>query len=163
MYRQMGYEDIIIWANNKIKEKSFEIPSPFSVGVSVGVSAEDAVRELVLENCTDIGSITPNEILEKQQYLDEIEKLKTKINTLENNKEKAFEYLKEIYNYVYSYVYFIQNFVKELRRGSKSISDLENESMWQFPPQNYGFDECAECLGKSWKAFMKGGIKNDET
>ena len=144
MYRQMGYEDIRRWADNKIKEKSFEIPSQFSVGVFT----EDAIRELVLENCPDIGFMTPNEILEKQQYLDEIEKLKTKINTLENNKEKAFEYLKEIYNYVYSYVDFIQNFVKELRRGSKSISDLETESMWQFPPQTYGFDECAKCLGK---------------
>lgn len=144
MYRQMGYEDIIRWADNKIKEKSFEIPSPFSVGVS----AEDAVRELVLENCTDIGSMTPIEMLEKQQYLDEIEKLKTKINTLENNKEKAFEYLKEIYDYVYSYVDFIKNFVKEIKSGRKSIFDLDNESMWLFPPQTYEFDKCAECLGK---------------
>lgn len=159
MYRQMGYEDIRRWADNKIKEKSFEIPSPFSVGVFT----EDAIRELVLENCPDIGFMTPNEILEKQQYLDEIEKLKTKISILENNKEKAFGYLKEIYDYVYSYVDFIQNFVKELRRGSKSISDLDYESMWLYPPQNYEFDKCAECLGKSWKAFMKGGIKNDET
>ena len=50
MYRQMGYEDIIRWADNKIREKSFEIPSPFSIGVST----KDAIRELVLENCLDI-------------------------------------------------------------------------------------------------------------
>lgn len=61
MYRQMGYEDIIRYADNKIKEKSFEIPIPFYVGVS----AEDAVRELVLENCPDVGLMTPKEILEK--------------------------------------------------------------------------------------------------
>ena len=104
--------------------------------------------ELVLENCPDIGFMTPNEILEKQQYLDEIEKLKTKISILENNKEKAFGYLKEIYDYVYSYVDFIKNFVKEIKSGRKSISDLDNESMWLFPPQTYEFDKCAECLGK---------------
>ena len=143
MYRLMGYEDIKRWADNKIKEKSFEIPSSFSVGVFT----EDAIRELVLENCPDIGFMTPNEILEKQQYVDEIEKLKTKINILENDKKKAFEYLKEIYDYVYSYVDFIKNFVNEIKSGRKSISDLDNESMWLFPPQNYEFDKCAECLG----------------
>lgn len=143
MYRLMGYEDIRRWADNKIKEKSFEIPNPFSVGVFT----EDAVRELVLENCPDIGFMTPNEILEKQQYLDEIEKLKTKINILENDKKKAFGYLKEIYDYVYSWVDFIKNFVNEIKSGRKSISDLDNESMWLFPPQTYEFDKCAECLG----------------
>ena len=50
--------------------------------------------------------MTSKEILEKQQYLDEIEKLKTKISILENDKKKAFEYLKEIYDCVYSYVDF---------------------------------------------------------
>ena len=144
MYRQMGYEDIIRWANNKIREKSFEIPSPFSVGVFT----EDAIRELVLENCPDIGFMTPNEILEKQQYLDEIEKLKAEVSILKNNKEKAFGHLKEIYDYVCSYVNFIKNFVKEIKSGRKSISDLDNESMWLFPPQTYEFDKCAECLGK---------------
>lgn len=143
MYRMMGYEDIRRWADNKIKEKSFEIPSPFSVGVFT----EDAIRELVLENCPDIGFMTPNEILEKQQYLDEIEKLKTKINILENDKKKAFGYLKEIYDYVYSWVDFIKNFVNEIKSGRKSISDLDNASMWLFPPQTYEFDKCAECLG----------------
>lgn len=143
MYRIMGYEDIRRWADNKIKEKSFEIPSPFSVGVFT----EDAIRELVLENCPDIGFMTPNEILEKQHYLDEIEKLKTKINILENDKKKAFGYLKEIYDYVYSWVDFIKNFVNEIKSGRKSISDLDNESMWLFPPQTYEFDKCAECLG----------------
>ena len=143
MYRLMSYEDIRRWVDNKIKEKSFEIPNPFSVGVF----AEDAVRELVLENCPDIGFMTPNEILEKQQYLDEIEKLKTKINILENDKKKAFGYLKEIYDYVYSWVDFIKNFVNEIKSGRKSISDLDNESMWLFPPQTYEFDKCAECLG----------------
>ena len=102
MYRLMGYEDIKRWADNKIKEKSFEIPNPFSVGVFT----EDAIKELVLENCPDVGLMTPKEILEKQQYLDEIEKLKTKISILENDKKKAFEYLKEIYDCVYSYVDF---------------------------------------------------------
>ena len=144
MYRQMGYEDIRRWADNKIKEKSFEIPSPFSVGVFT----EDAIKELVLENCPDIGFMTPNEILEKQQYLDEIEKLKAEVSILKNDKEKAFGYLKEIYDYVYSYVHFIKNFVKEIKSGRKSISDLDNESMWLFPPQTYEFDKCAECLGK---------------
>lgn len=43
MYRQMGYENIRRWVDNKIKEKSFEIPSPFSIGVST----KDAIRELV--------------------------------------------------------------------------------------------------------------------
>ena len=143
MYRMMGYEDIRRWADNKIKEKSFEIPSSFSVGVFT----EDAIRELVLENCPDIGFMTPNEILEKQQYLDEIEKLKTKINIVENDKKKAFGYLKEIYDYVYSWVDFIKNFVNEIKSGRKSISDLDNESMWLFPPQTYEFDKCAECLG----------------
>ena len=145
MYRQMGYEDIIRWADNKIREKSFEIPSPFSVGVFT----EDAIRELVLENCPDIGFMTPNEILEKQQYLDEIEKLKAEVSILKNDKEKAFEYLNEIYDYVCSYVDFIKNFVKEIKSGRKSISDLDNESMWLYPPQTYEFDKCAECLGKS--------------
>ena len=145
MYRQMSYEDIRRWADNKIKEKSFEIPSP----LSVGVFTEDAIRELVLENCPDIGLMTPNEILEKQQYLDEIEKLKTEVSILKNDKEKAFEYLKEIYDYVCSYVDFIKNFVKEIKSGRKSVSDLDNESMWNYPPQTYEFDKCAECLGKS--------------
>lgn len=145
MYRLMGYEDIRRWADNKIKEKSFEIPNPFSVGVFT----EDAVRELVLENCPDIGSMTPNEILEKQQYLDEIKNLKTKISILENDKKKAFEYLKKIYDRVYSYVNFIKNFVKEIKSGRKSISDLDNETMWNYPPQTYEFDKCAECLDKS--------------
>ena len=144
MYRQMGYEDIRRWADNKIKEKSFEIPSPFSIGVST----KDAIRELVLENCPDIGFMTPNEILEKQQYLDEIEKLKAEVSILKNDKEKAFGYLNEIYDYVYSYVDFIKNFVKEIKSGRKSISDLDNESMWLYPPQTYEFDKCAECLGK---------------
>ena len=139
----MCYEDIIRWANNKIREKSFEIPSQFSVGVFT----EDAIRELVLENCPDIGFMTPNEILEKQQYLDEIEKLKAEVSILKNDKEKAFEHLKEIYDYVCSYVNFIKNFVKEIKSGRKSISDLDNESMWLFPPQTYEFNECAECLG----------------
>ena len=143
MYRQMSYEDIIRWADNKIREKSFEIPSLFSVGVFT----EDAIRELVLENCPDIGFMTPNEILEKQQYLDEIEKLKAEVSILKNDKEKAFGYLKEIYDYVYSYVDFIKNFVKEIKSGRKSIFDLDNESMWLFPPQTYEFNECAECLG----------------
>ena len=145
MYRQMGYEDIIRQADNKIREKSFEIPSPFSVGVFT----EDAIRELVLENCPDIGFMTPNEILEKQQYLDEIEKLKAEVSILKNDKEKAFGHLKEIYDYVCSYVDFIKNFVKEIKSGRKSISDLDNESMWLYPPQTYEFDKCAECLGKS--------------
>lgn len=140
----MGYEDIRRWADNKIKEKSFEIPSPFSVGAFT----EDAIRELVLENCPDIGFMTPNEILEKQQYLDEIEKLKAEVGILKNDKEKAFGYLKEIYDYVYSYVDFIKNFVNEIKSGRKSISDLDNESMWLFPPQTYEFYKCAECLGK---------------
>ena len=144
MYRQMGYEDIRRWADNKIKEKSFEIPSPFSIGVST----KDAIRELVLENCPDIGFMTPNEILEKQQYLDEIEKLKAEVSILKNDKEKAFGYLKEIYDYVYSYVNFIKNFEKQIKSGRKSISDLDNESMWLYPPQTYEFDKCAECLGK---------------
>ena len=144
MYRQMGYEDIRRWADNKIKEKSFEIPSSFSVGVFT----EDAIRELVLENCPDIGFMTPNEILEKQQYLYEIEKLKAEVSILKNDKEKAFGYLKEIYDYVYSWVDFIKNFVNEIKSGRKSISDLDNESMWLFPPQTYEFDKCAECLGK---------------
>ena len=139
----MGYEDIRRWADNKIKEKSFEIPSPFSVGVFT----EDAIRELVLENCPDIGFMTPNEILEKQQYLDEIEKLKAEVSILKNNKEKAFGHLKEIYDYVCSYVNFIKNFVKEIKSGRKSISDLANESMWLFPPQTYEFTECEECHG----------------
>lgn len=143
MYRLMGYEDIRRWADNKIKEKSFEIPNSFSVGVFT----EDAVRELVLENCPDIGFMTPNEILEKQQYLDEIEKLKAEVSILKNDKEKAFGYLKEIYDYVYSWVDFIKNFVNEIKSGRKSISDLDNESMWLFPPQTYEFDKCAECLG----------------
>ena len=143
MYRQMGYEDIIRWADNKIREKSFEIPSPFSVGVFT----KDAIRELVLENCPDIGFMTPNEILEKQQYLDEIEKLKAEVSILKNDKEKAFGYLKEIYDDVYSYVHFIKNFVKEIKNGRKSISDIDNESMWLYPPQTYEFDKCAECLG----------------
>ena len=143
MYRQMGYEDIIRWADNKIREKSFEIPSPFSVGVFTA----DAIRELVLENCPDIGFMTPNEILEKQQYLDEIEKLKAEVSILKNDKEKAFGYLKEIYDYVYSWVDFIKNFVKEIKSGRKSISDLDNESMWLYPPQTYEFHKCAECLG----------------
>ena len=143
MYRQMCYEDIRRWADNKIKEKSFEIPSPFSIGVST----KDAIRELVLENCPDIGFMTPNEILEKQQHLDEIEKLKAEVGILKNDKEKAFGYLKEIYDYVYSYVDFIKNFVNEIKSGRKSISDLDNESMWLFPPQTYEFDKCAECLG----------------
>ena len=143
MYRQMGYEDIRRWADNKIKEKSFEIPSPFSIGVST----KDAIRELVLENCPDIGFMTPNEILEKQQYLDEIEKLKAEVGILKNDKEKAFGYLKEIYDYVYSYVDFIKNFVNEIKSGRKSISDLDNESMWLYPPQTYEFDKYAECLG----------------
>ena len=144
MYRLMGYEDIRRWVDNKIKEKSFEIPSPFSVGVFT----EDAIRELVLENCPDIGFMTPNEILEKQQYLDEIEKLKAEVSILKNDKEKAFGYLKEIYDYVYSWVDFIKNFVNEIKSGRKSISDLDNESMWLFPTQTYEFDKCAECLGK---------------
>ena len=143
MYREMSYEDILRWADNKIREKSFEIPSLFSVGVFT----EDAIRELVLENCPDIGLMTPNEILEKQQYLDEIEKLKAEVSILKNDKEKAFGYLKEIYDYVYSYVDFIKNFVKEIKSGRKSIFDLDNESMWLFPPQTYEFNECAECLG----------------
>ena len=143
MYRQMSYEDIIRWADNKIREKSFEIPSLFSVGVFT----EDAIRELVLENCPDIGFMTPNEILEKQQYLDEIEKLKAEVSILKNDKEKAFGHLKEIYDYVCSYVNFIKNFVKEIKSGRKSISDLDNESMWLFPPQTYEFNECAEYLG----------------
>ena len=145
MYRLMGYEDIRRWADNKIKEKSFEIPSPFSVEVFT----EDAIKELVLENCPDINLMTPKEILEKQQYLDEIEKLKTKISILENDKKKAFEYLKKIYDCVYSYVDFIKNFVKEIKSGRKSISDLDNETMWNYTPQTYEFDKCAECLGKS--------------
>lgn len=145
MYRLMGYEDIRRWADNKIKEKSFEIPSPFSAEVFT----EDAVRELVSENCPDVGLMTPNEILEKQQYLDEIKNLKTKISILENDKKNAFEYLKKIYDYVYSYVNFIKNFVKEIKSGRKSISDLDNETMWDYPPQTYEFDKCAECLGKS--------------
>ena len=93
--------------------------------------------------------MTPSEILEKQQYLDEIKKLKTKISILENDKKKAFEYLKKIYDYVYSYVDFIKNFVKEIKSGRKSISDLDNETMWFYPPQTYEFDKCAEYLGKS--------------
>ena len=101
-----------------------------------------------MENCPDIGFMTPNEILEKQQYLDEIEKLKAEVSILKNDKEKAFGYLKEIYDYVYSYVDFIKNFVKEIKSGRKSIFDLDNESMWLFPPQTYEFNECAECLGK---------------
>lgn len=145
MYRLMGYEDIRRWADNKIKEKSFEIPSPFSAEVFT----EDAIKELVLENCPDIGLMTPKEILEKQQYLDEIKNLKAKISILENDKKNAFEYLKKIYDYVYSYVNFIKNFVKEIKSGRKSISDLDNETMWLYPPQTYEFDKCAECLGKS--------------
>ena len=37
--------------------------------------------------------------------------------------------------------------MKEIKSGRKSISDLDNESMWSFPPQTYEFDKCAECLG----------------
>ena len=143
MYTQMSYEDIRKWADYKIKEKSFEIPCTF-----VRVSSVDAIKELVLENCPDIGIMTPSEILDKQQYLDEIEKLKTKISILENDKEKAFGYLKKIYDDVYSYVHFIKNFVNEIKSGRKSISNLDEESMWKYPPQTYTFSQCAECLGK---------------
>ena len=45
----------------------------------------------------------------------------------------------------------IKNFVKEIKSGRKSISDLDNETMWNYPPQTYEFDKCAECLGKSMK------------
>lgn len=145
MYTQMSYEDVRKWADYKIKQKSFEIPNTlFVIEPSV-----DAVKELVLENCPDVGFMTPNEILEKQQYLDEIKKLKTEISILENDKKKAFEYLEEIYNDVYSYIHFIKNFVNEIKSGRKSISDLDNESMWVYPPQTYTFSKCAECLGKS--------------
>ena len=146
MYTPMSYEDIRNWADYKIKQKSFKIPN---TALFVMEQYEDAIKELVLENCPDIGSMTPNEILEKQQYLDEIEKLKAEVSILENDKEKAFEYLKEIYDYVCSYVDFIKNFVKEIKSGRKSISDLDNETMWNYPPQTYEFDKCAECLGKS--------------
>lgn len=145
MYTQMSYEDVRKWADYKIKQKSFEIPNTlFVIEPSV-----DAVKELVLENCPDVGFMTPNEILEKQQYLDEIKKLKTEISILENDKKKAFEYLEEIYNDVYSYIHFIKNFVNEIKSGRKSISDLDNEGMWIYPPQTYTFSKCAECLGKS--------------
>ena len=43
----------------------------------------------------------------------------------------------------------IKNFVKEIKSGRKSISDLDNETMWFYPPQTYEFDKYAECLGKS--------------
>lgn len=145
MYTQMSYEDVRKWADYKIKQKSFEIPNTlFVIEPSV-----DAVKELVLENCPDVGFMTPNEILEKQQYLDEIKKLKTEISILENDKKKAFEYLEEIYDDVYSYIHFIRNFVNEIKSGRKSISDLDNESMWVYPPQTYTFSQCAECLGKT--------------
>jgi hypothetical protein len=143
MYKQMSYEDIREWADNKIKEKSFEIPCTF-----LRLSSEDALKELVLENCTDVGLMKPSEILDKQQYLDEIEKLKTKISILENDKEKAFGYLKKIYDSVYSYIHFIKNFVNEIKSGRKSISDLDDETMWVYPPQTYTFSQCAECLGE---------------
>ena len=146
MYTPMSYEDIRNWADYKIKQKSFKIPN---TALFVIDQYEDAIKELVLENCPDIGSMTPKEILEKQQYLDEIKNLKTKISILENDKEKAFEYLKKIYDYVYSYVNFIKNFVKEIKSGRKSISDLDNETIWNYPPQTYEFDKCAEYLGKS--------------
>ena len=146
MYTPMSYEDIKNWADYKIKQKSFKIPNSALFAIE---PYEDAIKELVLENCPDVGSMTPNEILEKQQYLDEIKNLKTKISILENDKKNAFEYLKKIYDYVYSYVNFIKNFVKEIKSGRKSISDLDNETMWLYPPQTYEFDKCAECLGKS--------------
>ena len=146
MYTPMSYEDIKNWADYKIKQKSFKIPNST---LFVMEQYEDAIKELVLENCPDIGLMTPKEILEKQQYLDEIEKLKAEVSILENDKEKAFEYLKEIYDYVCSYVDFIKNFTKEIKSGIKSVSDLDNESMWLYPPQTYEFDKCAECLGKS--------------
>ena len=146
MYIPMSYEDIRNWADYKIKQKSFKIPNST---LFVMEQYEDAIKELVLENCPDIGLMMPNEILEKQQYLDEIEKLKAEVSILENYKEKAFEYLKEIYDYVCSYVDFIKNFVKEIKSGRKSVSDLDNESMWNYPPQTYEFDKCAEYLGKS--------------
>lgn len=145
MYTQMSYENVRKWADYKIKQKSFKIPNTlFVIEPSV-----DAVKELVLENCPDVGFMTPNEILEKQQYLDEIEKLKTKISILENDKKKAFEYLEKIYDNVYSYIHFIKNFVNEIKSGRKSISDLDNENMWVYPPQTYTFSQCAEYLGKS--------------
>ena len=146
MYTPMSYEDIRNWADYKIKQKSFKIPNAALFAME---QYEDAIKELVLENCPDVGSMMPNEILKKQQYLDEIEKLKAEVSILENDKEKAFEYLKEIYDYVCSYVDFIKNFVKEIKSGRKSVSDLDNESMWNYPPQTYEFDKCAECLGKS--------------
>ena len=77
MYTQMSYEDIRNWADYKIKQKSFKIPN---TALFVIEQYEDAIKELVLENRPDIGSMTPSEILEKQQYLDEIKKLKTKIS-----------------------------------------------------------------------------------
>ena len=62
MYKQMNYEDVKKWADYKIKQKSFEIPNTLFV-IDSNV---DAVKELVLENCPDIGFMTPNEILTKQ-------------------------------------------------------------------------------------------------
>ena len=111
MYTSMSYEDIRNWADYKIKQKSFKIPN---TALFVMEQYEDAIKELVLENCPDVSLMTPREILEKQQYLDEI-----------------------------------KNFVKEIKSGRKSISDLDNETMWFYPPQTYEFDKCAECLGKS--------------
>lgn len=145
MYKQMSYEDVRKWADYKIKQKSFEIPNTLFV-IDSNV---DAVKELVLENCPDIGFMTPNEILTNQQYLDEIEKLKTEIGMLKYDKEKAFEYLEKIYDDVYSFIHFIKNFVNEIKSGRKSISDLNDEGMWEYPPQTYTFSKCAECLGKS--------------
>lgn len=146
MYTQMSYEDVRKWADYKIKQKSFKIPNTlFVIEPSV-----DAVKELVLENCPDFGFMTPNEILEKQQYLDEIKKLKTEISMLKYDKEKAFEYLEKIHDDVYSFIHFIKNFVnEEIKSGRKSISNLDNEGMWVYPPQTYTFSQCAEYLGKS--------------
>jgi len=146
MYKKMSYEDVYEWAKNKLISKhsnsnKIEEIVPFC-------SEEDAVKELVMETCDDVSKTPMCEMKDKQFYLDEINKLELRMASLEYEKNKAFEFLQKAYSDYIHWEHSLKYYLEEILDGRKSVRDLKESELWQYPPQTFEYEECAKHLGK---------------
>ncbi|MCF0126022.1 MAG: hypothetical protein HUJ68_09785 [Clostridia bacterium] len=137
----MTYEDIISWAEHKIKQQQsmVKIPGPISIP-----KIYNAENELALECAEKYGNKTPQEILEKDEYIREIKKLEGQVEKLTaeiiNLKTDVKRWSGQVKHETFS---FIDKVYGEIAKGEKGISTFEKmrENLKYIAPNSGYFDK----------------------
>ena len=143
----MNYREIISWAEDKIKHeerrKAFDIEVDEIFPIRIFNESNDAVRELVLETCdtTARTPISEINILNNEDMLT----LEKKYDNLKSDIKKASDYLQKAYDNTMYFADYVNKEIEEVKRGGKSISDMEEDLKYKFP-QSYDFIECCKIL-----------------